>query len=196
VFRRLTRTAFLAGAAIAALAVAQPAAAFTEIGTRGTVGAHSLQDTAGNPGADCRLKYSAPNGAFKLVHISVQPPRMKAVPGMGAEDVAWSFTVQRRIVRSGAPGPWKARYTSQKFRSSTNSRHNADFGQFRGVRVEVPFASGGRAAAEYRVMVRLFWYQANGTTLLGRATERVQWYYPDIAKSGVSTYHGFCPDYD
>jgi hypothetical protein len=31
---------------------------------------------------------------------------------------------------------------------------------------------------------------------LGRATDGMDWYYPDIGKGGVSIYHFVCPDYD
>jgi len=190
---RALRVVVIGGMAISALAAGRAALGYTELKVTGTVGAHSLWDTEAVPGATCLFKHRS--GTFRLSHIDASPPRMKAVPGMGTEVVAWSFTVQRRIVDSGGAGPWKDRFTSQKFTSSTNAKHNANFGGAQGVHVVVPFEAGGDASANYREIVKLFWYKSDGTTILGTATERVDWYYPDQAK-GVPMFHHFCPDYD
>ncbi len=193
----MPRTVFLsvilAGVVIAA--IAQPAMAFTELRVTGAVGAHSVKDTEAIPAAICLFKYSSHNNAYKLKHIAVFPPLMKAVKGMGTEDVAWQFTVERRIVGLGGAGPWQSRYTSARFRSSTNSRHNADFGSHTGVKVVVPFEAGADASAAYRVVIKMFWFKPDGTTVLGTVTGKVDWYYPDQGK-GVPIFHGFCPDYD
>lgn len=193
---QIWRAAVLVGSAIAALAVAQPALGYTELKVTGTVGVHSLRDTGAYPGAVCLFDYSSANSAYKLKHIAVDVPRMKAVPGMGIEDVAYSFTVQRRIVGLGGTGPWEDRYTSPKYRAATDSQHNADFGRGAfGVKVVVPFAAGGDASAEYRTIATLYWFKSDGTTILGTAKERVDWYYPDQGY-GHAMYHHFCPDYD
>jgi hypothetical protein len=191
--RRTLRAVLIGVTTISALAVTQPTMGYTELKVTGTVGAHSLWDTEAVPGATCLFKHRS--GTYRLSHIGASPPRMKAVPGMGTEVVAWSFTVQRRIVDSGGAGPWKDRFTSQKFTTSTNAKHNAYFGGEQGVHVVVPFEAGGAASANYRVIVKLFWYESDGTTILGTATDRVDWYYPDQGK-GVPTFHHFCPDYD
>ncbi len=90
---RLARYVLLAGALVAALAVAQPTLAYTELKVTGTTGAHSLVDGAGNPGVICTTKYSATYDAFKLKHMYVNPPKMKAVPSQGHEKVGWQFTI-------------------------------------------------------------------------------------------------------
>ncbi len=196
IINRILRAALIGGTAISALAIAQPAMAYTELGTTGTVGKHSLSDTEVNPGATCRYDFSSANGAFKLKHISVLAPGMRAVPGMGIEKVAWSFTVQRRIISFGGVEPWDDRYTSPKFKSSTDSHHHAQFDQgSEGVKVVVPYQAGADASAEYRVIVNLFWYKTDGTTVLGTATDRVDWYYPDQS-NGHTFFQKFCPDYD
>lgn len=193
--QQIWRLALLLGTALAALSLAQPALAYTELKVTGTVGAHRLLDTQLAPGGLCSYNYSSANGAYKLKHISVGPPRMKAVPGMGTEKVAWQFTIQRRIVGLGGPGPWANRYTSQRFVSSTDSTHNAPFHLYEGVKVVVPYAAGGDASADYRAIAKLIWYKADGTTVLGTATEKVDWYYGD---EGDATFFpgGHCPDYN
>jgi hypothetical protein len=190
---RVLRSVVIGVTAISALAIAQPALAYTELGTTGTVGAHKLQDTKSDPGAGCSFKQVGTN-QYRLTHIYVFTPFMKGVPGMGEEHVAWSFTVQRRIVRSGGAGPWQDDYTSPKFRSHTDSTRYAGFDLEEGVRVVVPFAQSSAKSANYRVIVKLFWYKSDGTTILGTATDRVDWYLM-LVKSVPST-PGFCPDYD
>ena len=57
----------------------------------------------------------------------------------------------------------------------------------------MPFATGGDAAAEYRAVVKLSWYKANGD-VLGTATERVDNYdthegiYSNPVVAGCSDY--------
>ena len=82
-FNRFCRYAFLGSVLIAALAVAQPALAYTELGTTGTVGAHSLTDTSGSPGAVCVYKFNSDN-AWQLKHIYVASgARSPAIPDRG-----------------------------------------------------------------------------------------------------------------
>lgn len=194
-FKRITRLLLVVGAAISALALAQPALGYTELKVTGTVGVHSLWDTEPAPGATCRFDYSAANSAYKLKHINVSRPLMKAVPGMGTERVGWDMTVQRRIVGLGGTSAWDNRYTSPIEKSSTDASHNASFANELGVKVIVPYQQGADASAEYRVIVKLFWYKADGTSILGTAKERVDWYYPDQGKAHPM-YQEWCPDYD
>ena len=192
--RQIVRAVLIGGMAISALAIAQPALGYTELKVTGTVGAHSLWDTEAVPGATCLFKHRS--GTYRLSHIGASPPRMKAVPGMGTEVVAWSFTVQRRIVElrwSRLHGRTATRAKSSRARltpstTRTSVANRASTSSFRS-------QAGGDASANYRVIVKLFWYESDGTTILGTATDRVDWYYPDQGK-GVPTFHHFCPDYD
>lgn len=193
------RRSVVAGAAIATLALvlAQPAMAYTELSTTGTVGVHSLTDTSGSPGAICIYKYQSGASLWQLKHIYVYPPNMKGVPGQGTEQVAWQFTVQRRIwsAFSSHPGPWENRYTSAKFYAYTDSSSNAILG-VQDVKVFVPFASdgGADAVADYRVITKLLWYKTSGG-VLGTATERVDW-YNEYEELDTLVKHRMCPDYE
>jgi hypothetical protein len=164
---------------------AQPALAYKEISHTGTRGPHSLQDTFGSPGATCAYGIKNQYDEWRLKHLSVKPPLMKAVSGMGTERVAWRFTVQRRHETEGGHGPWEDRYTSPSYSTTTDATHNAAFVR-RGVKVIVsggPTAGGGYT---YRAIVDLTWYKANGTTVLGTARERVDWYLAHGGSPGPS----------
>jgi hypothetical protein len=193
--KRVSRYLFLVAAAIVSLAVAQPALGYTELGTTGTVGSHSLTDTSGSPGAVCVYHYLSGENLWKLRRIAVNPPNVRAVAGQGTEKVAWKFIVQRRFISafSSTPGPWKKRYASPKFVAYTDSSHDASFTQEH-VRVRVPFGPGADAVAEYRVIVKVIWYKASGS-VLGKATMRADWYN---LYEGLDTYvsHHNCGDYE
>ncbi len=190
--KHIFRNGLLVASAISALAIAQPAMAYTETGHTGTTGAHSLTDTSAHPGAICAYVYSSSDDAYKLNHIYVNAPNMKAVAGMSSEKVAWTFTIQRRD-NGFSTGPWQKRYTSPKFSAMTSSSTNATFSQ-QGVKVKVPYEYGADAAAEYRAIVKLFWYGVDGTTVIGTATGRVNWYN---LYEGLDTFtsHNLCGDY-
>ena len=193
-FKGIWRTALMVGVAITALTGAQPALGLSKVNVTGTVGSYKVRDTQLFPGALCSYRYSSANQAWKLKHIAVGPPFMKAVPGMGIEKVAWQFTVQRRITGFGGPGPWQDRYTSSKFTATTDSTHNAPFNSTEGVKVIVPFQIGSDASAEYRAKVKLTWYKADRTTVLGTVTGKIDWYYVDSLMSRqINTP---CADYD
>jgi hypothetical protein len=175
---------------LATLAFAQPAQAYVETGTTGTVGVHSLTDTSSSPGARCDYDYSPSNG-WMLQHISVRPPRMKAVAGQGNERVAWHFTIQRRVFDPDAH-PWKTQYTSPNYFTHTNSSTYASFSR-EGVDISPPFLPGGQSSAVYRVIVKLIWYRSNGD-VLGTATERVE-HYDDWTDPYHNGSVGYCTDY-
>lgn len=154
---------------------AQPALAYKEISHTGTTGPHSLGDTQGSPGATCTYGDNNQYNEWRLKHLSVRPPLMKAVSGMGMEKVAWRFTVQRRHGTEGGNDPWEDRYTSPNYSATTDSTHNATFVR-QGIKVIVPGGPTAGAGYDYRAIVDLTWYKANGTSVLGTARERVDWY--------------------
>jgi len=190
------RFALLVGTAVSALTVANPAAAFQQTGTTGTTGAHSVTDTASSTGGICIYKYDTSFDVWELKRIVVNAPKMKAVPGMGSEKVGWSFTIQRRTwsAFSNNPGPWQNRLTSATFTANTNSSTNASFTQ-QGAKVIVPADPGSDAAWQYRVNIKMTWYKANGTSVLGTATGRVE-HYAGYEETNTLHFKNSCWDYD
>src|SRR5688572_7664830 len=97
------RFLFVSVVAVTVLAFAigaQPAAAYRELGTSGSVGAHSLDDTKASPGADCRYRFSDIGTAWVLRRIMVHPPNVRAVPSQGSQKVGWRFTIDRRAANA------------------------------------------------------------------------------------------------
>lgn len=173
----LTAT-ILGGIALLALAVG-PVMADAEMGHTGTVGFHKLRDSGyTNAGAECRYKgiYPSPGGYSyegKLKYITVRPPKMKAVPGGGSQEVGWQFKAQRAV--DDVVGAWTTRYTSGIQRRMTTPSRLADFTD-QGVKVRVPTSSADDPSHYvYRVLVRMLWYHEDGT-VQGKATHLVQYY--------------------
>jgi hypothetical protein len=174
--RRSRYTFVLLAAALAAVVSAQPIAAYTELRTTGTAGAHSLTDTRPSPGADCLYRYQARGSGYFLRHITVDPPNVRAVPGQGEQQVGWSFTVDLRT-RALSDDPWsdwEHRYTSPVMKTSTDPDHDASFSAM-GVRVVTSGDSNPDYKFFYRVTVKAFWYRANGG-VMGTAKMRLEWF--------------------
>lgn len=192
--RSLRSPLVVATVLLALIAGAQPVLADTPLSQTGTVGVHSLRDTASSPGANCKYKYLSAHGYGKLKKIVVMPPRMRAVAGKSAQLVGWTFTVQRRIVSLGPNNPWENRYTSPEMTAVTDDAHNASFSAA-SVPVIVPFPPDSLdVAAFYRVHVKMFWHTANGS-IQGTATHRVDYYRHVMSTGGSKVNQDICPDY-
>lgn len=161
-------------AALAALIGAQPIAAYKELRTTGTVGAHSLSDTKQLPGAICAYAYSDRGTKSTLRYMMVDSPNVRAVPGQGRQRVGWSFTIERKIVALGGTSPWEHRYTSPVSKRTTDSTHDAEFSPME-VRVPSSRESGEDNHFFYRATVKAFWYRPNGN-VMGTAKMRVEWF--------------------
>ncbi len=176
---------------VAVLVVGQTALGYVETKTTGTVGAHSLSDTTGSPAAICVYKPSPIANVTQLKHIDVNAPQVKAIAGMGTETVGWRFVIQR--TRFGITPHWKRIYRSPIWKASTDSAHDASFSQ-EGANVVVPhpYATGGYG---FRVIVKLYWYKANGTTVKGSTSGRLEWY---VISHGTNPgpFQDACSDYD
>jgi hypothetical protein len=175
---------------VATLSLISPALGYVETKTKGTVGAYTVTDTHDSPGAICHYKPTTPASVRELNHIYVNAPDIKAIAGAGMEKVAWRFIIQR--MRFGGD-TWKRIYRSPLWSNTTDSSHNAAFGQ-EGANVTVPqpYATGGYG---YRVIVKSYWYKHDGTTVRGSATGRIEWY---ALANGVNPgpFDTICPDYD
>ncbi len=193
--KRLSRAvAFACLVAGLLLATAPVALADTELGHKGTVGIHSLVDSASSPGATCKYKYLSKYDYGKLKRIFVQPPRMRAVAGMNAQTVGWKFTVQRRIISIVGATRWKKTYTSPQMKAVTDDAHNAAFNTA-SVAVRVPFGPEAQDAfAIYRVTVKMFWHRGNGS-VQGKARHRVEFYRSVFDTGGSGLQENTCGDY-
>jgi hypothetical protein len=180
----------VAVAATGALSISQPAFAYVETATTGTTGPHSVTDSASRPGVSCSYKPSSTAGVSKLYRMYISAPHVKAIAGSGHEKVGFRYVIQR----SHNGGAFRKFYTSPIVTSVTDTTHNAGFGQD-SHNISIPYAYG-TDSAQYRVILKSFWYQGeSGTTLRGTATGRVEWY---AITTGVNPgpFNGSCPDYD
>jgi hypothetical protein len=187
--RALANPIALVAAIVATLLVTQPVLAETPLGTTGTVGSHSLNDTStSNPGATCGYRYDSTDDVWLINKITVRAPNMKAVAGSCAQKVGGSYIVQRRIYGPvGRPGPWLLRYTSPTFTKVTSDKTNAAL-TAKSVPVRVSFGVG--AGYEYRVIVTMVWYRASGG-VQGTAKSRVDYYTESFGSTSTSS-KGHC----
>jgi len=147
------------------LVAAGPVLGDQERGHTGVVGFHELRDGK-TGGAVCRYKEIAPSPTgydyeAKLKRIDVRPPRVRA--SSGSQEVGWRFIVERRGY-SDTWSPWVVTYRSPVQRDATNTTTDAPFTGM-GVAVAVPTTGADSSTAYvYRVLVKMFWYSADGST--------------------------------
>ena len=146
-----------------------------ELGHKGTVGVHSLNDTAASPGVTAKYKYNSQDGFGWLKRLKVEPPNVRAVAGKSAQTVGWRFQVWRKVCGLGGCDIWRVRYTSPEMTAVTDDAHDAAFTPM-AVSVKVPCGHNcADAGAIYRVVVKMNWYRANGS-VQGAAKHRVYYY--------------------
>jgi hypothetical protein len=194
--RKLRRGLLIGTAIAAALTMSQPTLAFVQTGSTGRTGAHVVTDTESLPGATCSYRFNSTTGQYKLRHISVFAPRMKAVRHMGSEKVGWRFVVQRRLLTSAGYSAWNNRYTSPMWTVMTDASHYADFVGHEGVSVTVPYPYGGSNSASYRVLLKMVWYRHDGTTVLGTIDGQFEWYNDYQGRADNIRDRDLCPDYE
>ncbi len=160
--------------AIAALAATQPVLGY-ELGHTGTVGVHSMTDTAGDPAAIGKYRYYASDGFGWLTRFWVFPPKMKAVAGKSAQTVGWTFTVERKDCGFGGCSHWFGTYTSPEQTAVTSDATNASFSQAT-VLVHVPCGHNcADLGSSYRITVKMIWHRPGGS-IQGTVRDRIYWY--------------------
>ena len=176
---------------------AQPVLADTELGHTGTVGVHSLNDTASHPTVHCGYGFNNTYQVNNLQHIWVEPPRMKAVSGNNHQTVGWRAIVQRRWGATGSNPVWTDVFTSVERTAVTDASTNAAFGfNWASISVTPPFSAKYNQSqfAQYRVIVKMVWHKSNGSTQ-GTAMHRVDHYFLEIADDHLPR-AGNCLAYD
>jgi hypothetical protein len=173
---------FLVALALSAMLIALggvgAASADTGLTHRGAFGVHFLADSEEYPGVKCFY-----NNSSVIRAIKVQDPLVFAENRrsgrLDSQWVSWYFRV--RAQTPGATG-WTTVATSAVQKQTATDRQVADFSP-----ITKTFA--GTAAKQYRVVVVIRWYGAGGTTVVGRATHRADWY----SWVGVPSFEGLCP---
>jgi hypothetical protein len=148
------RTASLALlVAIAAVALAPGAAlADVDVFTRGTVGAHDVDDTPERGGAVCR--YSG-DGPYHLASVKIRPPDVYAIDATAGRDagrVGWRAMADSSDPNTGATLVYK----SAVVRATAFDDEPA---LFRPIVASV----SGQSTHEYRFFVKMNWYRPNGS---------------------------------
>lgn len=181
----ILRPAEILGAAVLLLALTGlPAAADTDLGSSGLVGAHQLRDSQAAPGLRCGYVLA---GAPVLDTMTVKAPRVWARDTTTARDtqkVSWQIVVQTWDINGfwdtvALHGPWAA-----------VARDDAP-APFTAKTVEPPLGAGGT----YRVLVRLRWLGPSG--VVGSSRHRVDWVIravPEASWSDTFGPMGVCPE--
>jgi hypothetical protein len=179
--RNLSRTGWIALALAAGLGVslggAVGASADTGLTHEGAYGVHYLADSAEYAGVRCTY-----NNSNVISSIRVRDPLAYAknkTTRVDTQWVSWDFRIQ-----SQTPGStrWTDVATSGSQKRTATDSQVANFSPITRV-----FA--GSAAKQYRVVVVIRWYGPGGTTVIGRASHRADWY----SWVGVPTFKGLCP---
>src|SRR5262245_60913036 len=164
--------------ALVFLGGAAATSADTPLSHTGTFGVHFLADSAEYPGARCSY-----NSMTVIQGIRVRGPfvfaRDRVANHIDSQKVSWFFRVRARPVGTGDFATVAT--SAVQFRTATDTQV-ADFSP-----MSKSFA--GNAGKEYRVQVVMRWYGQDGTTVVGTATHRVDWY----SWEGVPSFPSSCP---
>jgi hypothetical protein len=156
---------------------AVPTSADTSMTQSGLFGVHFLADSREYAGVSCTY-----NSANVIHSVRVRDPFIFArnrTTGVDTQWVSWYFRVQAQT-----PGArsWTTVATSAVQKRTASDAQVADFGP-------MTKAFAGTAAKQYRVLVVVRWFGAGGTTEVGRAIHREDWY----SWVGVPSFQGLCP---
>jgi hypothetical protein len=176
--RSIRRSALLA-MPILLLALAAPLGtiADTSVSHSGRLGVHYLADSDESPGVRC-----AYDDLVTIESVRVRDPfvyaRDRNPDRVDAQAVSWKYRIQAETMKG-----WATVATSDlQKRTATD----AEVANFSPMRTSFP----GSASTQYRVVVIIRWYAASdGTTIVGRAVHRADWY----AWEGVPSFEGSCP---
>ena len=176
--RKVGRLLFIGAPVLALVALARPAviSADTAVSHEGRYGVHSLADSEEYPGARC-----AYDDATVIESIRVRDPLVFArdtnPDRVDSRWVSWKYRVQAESAKS-----WFNVATSELQKRMATDAQIANFSPMR-------TTFDGSASTQYRVVVIIRWYGADGDTVVGRAVHRVDWY----AWQGVPSFEGSCP---
>jgi hypothetical protein len=149
----------------------------TSMTQSGLYGVHFLADSSEYAGVSCTY-----NSANVISSVRVRDPFIFArnrTTGADAQWVSWYFRVQAQTPGASS---WTAVATSAVQKRTASDAQVADFSP-------MTKAFAGTAAKQYRVLVVVRWFGARGTTEVGRATHREDWY----SWVGVPSFQGLCP---
>jgi hypothetical protein len=159
--------AVLIGLLTAAITAGPVAAAF-DWGQTGRTGPRLIADSLSESSVRCDYGtvgvQESPDEWYrwqgKLTRLDVRPPQMWSIAG--TQRVGWRFIVQRaKKPTSTFNDPWFTTYRSAIQTATATQVDSAAFTPMH-VKVAVPKGTLERNHA-YRVMLKLFWYRANGT---------------------------------
>jgi hypothetical protein len=174
--RKVSRSLLIAlPLALIALAGPLTTSADTALNHAGRYGVHYLADSEEYPGVRCAYEETV------IASVRVRDPLVFARDAnpdrVDSRWVSWKYRVQAENVKG-----WATVATSALQKRPATDAQAANFSPMR-----TTFA--GSASTQYRVVVIIRWYGADGTTVVGRAVHRADWY----AWMGVPSFESSCP---
>ena len=163
------RPLLFSGAAVFVALVAGATPTFaTELSHTGKIGHHQLNDGAGNPGAVCNYQ----SGSEFLDGFSdVLPPTIwsrDTTAGRDKQKVGWRYLIKRR---ADGQSNWKTVYKSSIVKADAWNDQPAQFMSRTAPGLMLPTTN-----ASFYIVIKQFWYAANGSTVVGTATSEVDVY--------------------
>ena len=147
---------------------AGPVFAGTELSRSGKVGTYQINDSDTFSPVYCEYDTDVESELLRIwLHSTTIWSRDKS-PGRDHQVVGWKVTVQKRKVGSSK---WKFWATDAIVKSEAWDDQSASF--------PVPaheFTGFPHDSSEYRVITKLYWYKADGTTVAGWVKARYNWY--------------------
>jgi hypothetical protein len=175
---KVGRSLFVGTPMLLLIALAGPVAtsADTALSHDGRTGVHYLADSEEYPGVRC-----AYDDETVIESVRVRDPLVFARDSnpdrVDSRSVSWKYRVQAQNVNG-----WATVAASALQKRTATDAQIANFSPMR-----TTFA--GSASTQYRVVVVIRWYGSDGTTVVGRAVHRADWY----AWVGVPSFEDACP---
>jgi hypothetical protein len=177
--RFVRRAVSVLGAALLVTGIgAAPSAAYQQTTASGSRGLYVVNDVNGTPGVTCTMQAASGVNNDNLASITV---RGFYAHGTGASmrKVGYRFLVSRKAASASA---YTTIYTSPIKKQSATSTTPTFFAD-RTRTFAAPVPNDG---ARYRVQIRLFWYAADGVTVVGKAGGLIEIY--NHAMTGTTSY--------
>lgn len=176
---RSVRTWLVLGAVVLlAVAGITPAAAYQQTKSTGTPGVYVVDDTNGSPGVTCTYASTATASKDGLTKI-----RVKGFYAHGTSStqryVGFGYVISRKA--SGGSS-WVTKYTSTIVKQKATSTTPTLFA----ARTYQLASTAPNDGSQWRVGIRLYWYGADGTTVVASAGGPIEVYR--LARSGSSSY--------
>ena len=159
--------------------VAPPSGAYVQTSSSGTTAIYVPADDIGSPGVTCRLQANTGVNNDNLASIKIKGFYAHANAGSQTRKVGYRYVIQKK---AAAASTYSTMFSSMIIKQSATGTVPTLFADRTYTFPTPPPNDGSR----YRIVIKMFWYMADGVTVNGKATGTIEVY--NHVMSGASSY--------